>query len=149
MALSMMSHVPFWFHLVSHRRNSSKSSYIRYKWSKFHCDWPIIKTLYGGQQCMILPVSQSPLEEFSWKFISGRLPTLATNIVSVLVVEMMHQMHLRCLPTHNYNRTLDDRVCYMVIAASVQTLRTYMNTMVCGDTCLNAYNGVSGCPLLI
>jgi hypothetical protein len=56
---------------------------------------------------------------------------------------------LHAPPTHNYNRTLDDRDCYVVIAASVETLCTYMTTTVCGDACLNAYNGVSGGPLLV
>jgi hypothetical protein len=76
---------------------------------------------------MILPLSQSQLEEFSLKFISGRLHTLATNIVSVLAVEMLHQMPLRCPPTHNYNRTLYDCDCYMVIGASIQTLHIYVH----------------------
>ena len=39
--------------------------------------------------------------------------------------------------------------CYMVIESSVQTLCTYMTTTVGGDTCLYAYNGVSGCTLLV
>jgi len=51
--------------------------------------------------------------------------------------------------THNHNRTLDDRDCYVVIAAAVETLCTYMTTIVCGDAWLNAYNRVSGCPLLV
>ena len=52
-------------------------------------------------------------------------------------------------PTHNYNRTLDYHNCYMVRAASVQTLRPYMGTIVCGDACLNAYNRASWYPLLV
>ena len=46
-------------------------------------------------------------------------------------------------PTHYCNRNLDDCDCYMVRVASVETLCTYMNTIVCGDACLNAYNEVS------
>jgi hypothetical protein len=67
----------------------------------------------------------------------------------VFAVEMLHQMPLRFPPTHNYNRTLYDCDCYMVIAASIETLHIYMKMIVCGDACLSAYNGVSECPLLV
>jgi hypothetical protein len=147
MALRVMSNVLFRFHLNSHRRNSPKSSYIHCNWRKLHCDWSIIKgTLWGRAicdfACILIPTRRIFLKIHIWetthtcckhcKCLGGR--DAAPNALEV---------------PHNYNRTLDDYDCYMLIAASVETLGTYRNKIVCGDACLKAYTRVSGCSLLV
>ena len=144
-----MSNVLFQFHLTSHRSNSSKSSYIRYNWSKFRCDWSIIKRILWGRgmydfACTLIPTRRIFLKIHIWetthtcykhcKCLGGR--AAAPDAIQVS-------------PANNLNTTLDDRNCYVVTAASVETLCTYMTTIVCSDTCLNAYNGVSQCPFLV
>jgi hypothetical protein len=149
MALCMVSNGPFRFHLSFHRRNSSKSSYIHYSWSKFHCDWSVIKgTLQGtpmyGFACILIPTRRIFLKIRIWETTHTcyqHCKCLGSRDAPPDVLEVP--------PTHNYNRTLYYRYCYMVRAASVETLRRCISTIVCGDACLNDYNGASWCPLLV